>query len=97
MFQNHKPHRRLQLFFAGATATLRLVTVCQDRYSDLRDDPNGIRRLLEVDAEDYAGQVLAQKEEKTGLFPKMQLQRSTTRWDLLVAPHGECQHEECSS
>ena len=70
MFQNHKPHRRLQLFFAGATATLRLVTVCQDRYSDLRDDPNGIRRLLEVDAEDYAGQVLAQKEEKDWIVPE---------------------------
>ena len=70
MFQNHKPHRRLQLFFAGATATLRLVTVCQDRYSDLRDDPNVIRRLMELHAEYFAWRVLTQIDEMDWIVPE---------------------------
>ena len=52
---------RLQMLFTGASARrvlcpllllARIATrYCQDRYSDLRDDPDVIRRLLELDAE----------------------------------------------
>jgi hypothetical protein len=49
---------------------LRLVTVCQDRYSDLRDDPNVIRRLLELHAEYFAWQVLTQIDEMDWIVPE---------------------------
>ena len=54
------------MFFYGGAATLRL----EESYSDLRDDPNVIRRLLKLHAEYYAWQVLTQKEEKDWIVPE---------------------------